>query len=87
MKIIDKNKINETVIYIAKKEFKMDLDSSSLNKKLVLDLGLDSLTVVEFIMAIEKTFSIEFPDSINKELNTLQDFIDHISILTANTKK
>ncbi len=42
------------------------------------DLGVDSLDIVELVMAIEKDFSIEIPDDDAEKISTVQDAIDYI---------
>lgn len=43
------------------------------------DLGLDSLDVVEVIMAIEEEFSVEIPDHQADEIKTVQQAIEFIA--------
>ena len=43
------------------------------------DLGLDSLDVVEVVMAIEDEFAIEIPDSEADKISTIQEAVDYIS--------
>lgn len=50
-------------------------DSSSLTK----DLGLDSLDLVDIIMALEEEFSIEIPEKDVPNFKTVGDAIDYIS--------
>ncbi len=42
------------------------------------DLGLDSLDIVELVMAIEKEFDVEIPDDDAEEIHTVQMAIDYI---------
>ena len=82
MKPIDKTKISSAIVELAQKQLKLPLNVN-LNVSLVMELGVDSLDIVELIMAIEKEFNIQFPDSVNKKLRTLQDFIENTIILVA----
>ncbi len=52
-----------------------------------LGLGLDSLAVVEFVVALEKEFQIQIPDSIWDEKGqvTLNFFVDLIMELKADS--
>ncbi len=43
------------------------------------DLGMDSLDVVEFIMALEETFDIEIPDEDAEKMKTIEDTVNYIS--------
>ncbi|CAB4257000.1 similar to Saccharomyces cerevisiae YKL192C ACP1 Mitochondrial matrix acyl carrier protein, involved in biosynthesis of octanoate, which is a precursor to lipoic acid [Maudiozyma barnettii] len=42
------------------------------------DLGLDSLDLVEFIVAVEEEFSIEIPDKIADDLKTIGQTVEYI---------
>lgn len=42
------------------------------------DLGEDSLTFFEMIMAVEKEFEIEIPDEQMNSIHTVQDAVDFI---------
>ena len=42
------------------------------------DLGVDSLTMVELVMAMEETFDIEIPDEDAEKIQTIGDAIDYL---------
>ena len=42
------------------------------------DLGLDSLDIVEFIVAVEEEFSIEIPDKVADDLKTIGQTVEYI---------
>jgi acyl carrier protein len=42
------------------------------------DLGSDSLSTVEFIMALEEEFGIEIPDDAAENILTVQDAVNFI---------
>jgi len=86
---MNQNKISEEVIALANHTLKIKIDANSLKASLILDLGADSLNMVELLMAIEEEFSIQFPDSLTEKLNTLQDIIDHTVLLaeSSNSRK
>ncbi|KAJ1949863.1 mitochondrial acyl carrier protein, partial [Dispira parvispora] len=42
------------------------------------DLGLDSLDIVEVVMAIEEEFTVEIPDKDADEIRTVGQAIDYI---------
>ena len=47
--------------------------------KFVEDLGLDSLDVVEVVMAIEDEFAVEIPDIEADKISSIADAVDYIS--------
>ena len=47
--------------------------------KFVEDLGLDSLDVVEVVMAIEDEFAVEIPDIEADKISSIAEAIDYIS--------
>ena len=53
------------------------LSDIDVNAKFV-DLGLDSLDVMELVMAIEKDFRISIPDSKIEKFENIQNIVDYI---------
>ena len=47
--------------------------------KFATDLGLDSLDIVEVVMAIEDEFAIEIPDQEADKISSIADAIAYIS--------
>ncbi len=45
---------------------------------IVDELGLDSLDIVEMLMALEEKFDITIEDSVAEGFNTVKDVIDYI---------
>jgi acyl carrier protein len=45
-------------------------------KKIVADLGADSLDTIELVMAVEDEFGLEIPDEEAEKVVTVQDAID-----------
>lgn len=56
------------------KEDEVTMDSSFME-----DLGGDSLTVVELIMALEEEFGIDIPDDDVNDLKTVGNVVDYIT--------
>ena len=48
------------------------------NSLFVEDLGADSLSVVEIVMAVEEEFDIQIPDEDSEKLFTVKDLQDYI---------
>jgi acyl carrier protein len=42
------------------------------------DLGVDSLGLVELVLAFEEVFNVQIPDQATEKLRTVQDAIDYI---------
>ena len=57
----------------------VDIEDILPESSLIEDLGADSLTVVELIMAMEENFTIEIDDEEAGKLITVQDTIDFIN--------
>ena len=43
------------------------------------DLGADSLTVVELVLALEEEFEIDIPDEDTEKLRTFKDAVEYIN--------
>ena len=43
------------------------------------DLGLDSLDIVELVMAVEEEFSVEIPDADADKIFSVEDAINYIA--------
>ena len=55
------------------------LEADVANEKaFVADLGVDSLDMVELVMALEDEFSIEIPDEEAEKITTVQQAIDYV---------
>lgn len=63
---------------IAEKIVSVDSTLIKPEASFIGDLGADSLDVVELVMAIEKEFSLEIPDSEADKIQTVQDAIYYI---------
>ena len=71
--------IKEKVIEIVVEQLNVtDKDSVTMDSKIVEDLGADSLDIVELVMALEETFSIEVSDDESKELITVGNVVAFI---------
>jgi acyl carrier protein len=63
--------IISTKTKVKKEEIKLDSDFE-------LDLKLDSLDIVEIVMAIEDEFNITIPDEDVQKLRTVKDAVEYI---------
>lgn len=50
----------------------------TLEASFIVDLGADSLDIVELIMALEEEFDIEIPDADAEKVVTVTDVVDYI---------
>ncbi len=78
---IIENNIKEKVINILSERLSIDKTEIGLDSHLMDDLGVDSLDLVELVMAIEETYNIEIPDDDVEKLYTPRKIIDYISSL------
>lgn len=53
-------------------------DDIKMKSSFVDDLGLDSLDIVEVVMAMEEEFNIEIPDEDAESISTVEDAIEYI---------
>ncbi|MBI1930016.1 acyl carrier protein [Candidatus Poribacteria bacterium] len=59
-------------------QLKIETSLGLFNWSLMDDLGADSIDTVEVIMAVEKEFDIEIPDSDAERLKTVGDFYEYL---------
>ena len=70
--------ISNTITNIVSKELKLRREDVAQEKRLVEDLGADSLRKVECIMRIEEVFSIEISEHDSRQLSTVDDIICYV---------
>ncbi len=58
------------VLQVTAKQCGLDFDSLTPNSRLIEDLGIDSLEVVELIMALEEEFGVTIPDEAAQQVFT-----------------
>ena len=63
---------------ILAEQFEVDADTITMETVLDEDLGADSLDVVDVLMSIEDTFSVEIPDEEIEKLRTVGDVVSYI---------
>lgn len=72
-------KIERRVVGVVAQGMGIDPEKISPTSNLVLDLGADSLDVVQLVMAIEDAFGITVPDDDFPELQTLRDMSRYVA--------
>jgi acyl carrier protein len=53
-----------------------DISELEINHDLADFLGMDSLEILELLLAVENNFDVQFPDDALSKLKTLQDLLD-----------
>ena len=67
-----------TLKKIARDKLDLDVQKVDINMSVVDDLGLNSLTIFDFIYETEKTFQIELDEKSLLKVKTVSDMIDLI---------
>ena len=70
--------IEEKVFDIISEQFDVDKAELSLSTDLVKDLHVDSLDLVELIMAFEDEFDLTIPDEAALTVKTLGDAVEYL---------
>ncbi|MDD3704792.1 MAG: acyl carrier protein [Clostridiaceae bacterium] len=56
----------------------IEAEEITLESSFIVDLGADSLDIVELLMALEEEFDIEIPDEEAEKLSTVGDVVEYI---------
>lgn len=75
---ISPDQVQERVFSVLRAFDKVAADKLQPSSQFTADLGLDSLDVVEVVMAVEEEFGMEIPDAAADEFKTPQDVIVHL---------
>ncbi len=68
----------ETIQAVIAEQLEIDVSQVTPEAKLVKDLGVDSLDIVELIMALEERFGIEIPDEQAEKIVNVGDIMRYI---------
>lgn len=79
--------VTEQVKRIIGKELKVSLEKLTAETNLRNDLGVDSLSFVEIIMALEEFFKIEIQDDEAQSIATVGDTIKFVEMKTRESVK
>ena len=74
----DREQILSTLKNIATEKLELHIGEVDINMNVVDDLGLNSLTIFDFIYEIEKTFAIELEEKRLLKVKTVADMIELI---------
>ena len=70
--------IEQRVKNIVVEQLGVNPEQVTREARFVDDLEMDSLDVVQVVMAIEDTFGIQVPDDATEHMSTVQDAVDAI---------
>lgn len=76
---LDPADVTERIIAVVKNFDQVDGAKVTNAVKFMDDLGLDSLDVVEVVMAIEDEFAIEIPDAEADKIVSIDDAVEYIT--------
>eukprot|EP00977_Amphora_coffeiformis_P013929 scaffold3806_cov169-Amphora_coffeaeformis.AAC.5 len=76
---LDASEVTDRILTIVKNFDQVDPAKVSPTTKFADDLGLDSLDIVEVVMAIEDEFAIEIPDQEADKITSIAEAIEYIS--------
>ncbi|MFD7339183.1 acyl carrier protein [Streptomyces violascens] len=72
----------ESVADIVEEISGVPADQVTPEKRLVDDLEIDSLALIEIAVSVAETFKVDLPDEELKELQTVQDVVNRIETAT-----
>ena len=73
----ENNKLLEEIIDIIVETLEVDEDQLNKNTRFA-DLDVDSLDLVNLVVAFEKKYNFEIPDNEIKNLQTVKDVVDYV---------
>ena len=76
--VMNNDEILSILKEIAQKKLELDFENVDVNMNVVDDLGLNSLTIFDFIYETEKTFQIELDEKRLLKVKTVADMIELI---------
>ena len=71
--------VEDKMIDIIVEQLSVDREKVVSGASFVDDLGVDSLDLVELIMAMEEEFDVEIPDEEAEKIVTVQNAIDFVA--------
>lgn len=74
----NKEEVAKRVTQVIAERLGFMVDAVTPEKRLVADMGADSLDLVELAMAIEDEFAIEVNDEEGEEIHTVQQAVDYV---------
>ena len=68
----------DEIIEMIHEQFDVPVERIKTEESLLLDLGVDSLDVIELIMNIEEKYSVEIPDELAEKIHNIGDIISYV---------
>ena len=76
---MDATEVTERIMTVVKNFDQIDASKVTAETNFATDLGLDSLDIVEVVMAIEDEFAIEIPDQEADKIQSIAEAVAYIS--------
>jgi len=76
--VLSRQDVEEKVLTIVRNFDRTNLSRLSINSQFTSDLGLDSLDVVEVMIAMEEQFHMEIPDAIADKIKSPGEVVDYV---------
>ena len=77
--LLNKDDVLTRVLEIVKNFEKVDASKVTPESHFINDLGLDSLDVVEVVMALEQEFILDIPDHDAEKIQSITDAVEYIA--------
>jgi NADH dehydrogenase (ubiquinone) 1 alpha/beta subcomplex 1 len=77
--LLDKADVLQRVLEVVKNFEKVDASKVTAESHFINDLGLDSLDVVEVVMALEQEFVLDISDHDAEKIQSVADAVDYIA--------
>jgi acyl carrier protein len=74
----DRSDTKSKVVSLIAAQLKIDA-TTLVDTKPLIELGADSLDIVDIIMELEETFGIEIPDADADKIKTINDMVEYIN--------
>lgn len=75
---MDRSEVESKMVDLLNEELGIDRDKITMGAKFEEDLEVDSLGVVELLMALEDNFSVAIPDEEAESITTVGEAVDMV---------
>ena len=77
--LLDKGDVLQRILEVVKNFEKVDASKVTAESHFINDLGLDSLDVVEVVMALEQEFILDIPDHDAEKIQSIGEAVEYIA--------